>query len=156
MVVKGIRYGETWGMGCGPVFGPTFVEVMACDKEGNSTFVVASILESDLKINISDYPLFDIVHGAFDGNVPAFEAEMDKVAKLYKTDDDYDVYDEEENGYGHYYPGLEKVVDLAVLILKECGDGEVKETYLGEDLDKLDVPCGPYYEEEDEDEWLFL
>ena len=61
MVVKGIRYGETWGMGCGPVFGPTFVEVMACDKEGNSTFVVASILESDLKINISDYPLFDIV-----------------------------------------------------------------------------------------------
>ena len=87
MVVKGIRYGETWGMGCGPVFGPTFVEVMACDKEGNSTFVVASILESDLKINISDYPLFDIVHGAFDGNVPAFEAEMDKVAKLYKTDD---------------------------------------------------------------------
>ena len=150
MVVKGIRYGETWGMGCGPVFGPTFVEVMACDKEGNSTFVVASILESDLKINISDYPLFDIVHGAFDGNVPAFEAEMDKVAKLYKTDDDYDVYDEEENGYGHYYPGLEKVVDLAVLILKECGDGEVKETYLGEDLDKLDVPCGPYYEEEDE------
>ena len=149
MVVKGIRYGETWGMGCGPVFGPTFVEVMACDKEGNSTFVVASILESDLKINISDYPLFDIVHGAFDGNVPAFEAEMDKVAKLYKTDDDYDVYDEEENGYGHYYPGLEKVVDLAVLILKECGDGEVKETYLGEDLDKLDVPCGPYYEEED-------
>ncbi|MGN0840461.1 MAG: hypothetical protein ACI4NB_06480 [Candidatus Ornithospirochaeta sp.] len=151
MVVKGIRYGETWGMGCGPVFGPTFVEVMACDKEGNSTFVVASILESDLKINISDYPLFDIVHGAFDGNVPAFEAEMDKVAKLYKTDDDYDVYDEEENGYGHYYPGLEKVVDLAVLILKECGDGEVKETYLGEDLDKLDVPCGPYYEEEDEE-----
>lgn len=149
MVVKGIRYGETWGMGCGPVFGPTFVEVMACDKEGNSTFVVASILESDLKINISDYPLFDIVHGAFDGNVPAFEAEMDKVAKLYKTDDDYDVYDEEENGYGHYYPGLEKVVDLAVLILKECGDGEVKETYLGEDLDKLDIPCGPYYEEED-------
>lgn len=149
MVVKGIRYGETWGMGCGPVFGPTFVEVMACDKEGNSMFVVASILESDLKINISDYPLFDIVHGAFDGNVPAFEAEMDKVAKLYKTDDDYDVYDEEENGYGHYYPGLEKVVDLAVLILKECGDGEVKETYLGEDLDKLDVPCGPYYEEED-------
>ena len=149
--VKGIRYGETWGMGCGPVFGPTFVEVMACDKEGNSTFVVASILESDLKINISDYPLFDIVHGAFDGNVPAFEAEMDKVAKLYKTDDDYDVYDEEENGYGHYYPGLEKVVDLAVLILKECGDGEVKETYLGEDLDKLDVPCGPYYEEEDEE-----
>ena len=148
MVVKGIRYGETWGMGCGPVFGPTFVEVMACDKEGNSTFVVASILESDLKINISDYPLFDIVHGAFDGNVPAFEAEMDKVAKLYKTDDDYDVYDEEENGYGHYYPGLEKVVDLAVLILKECGDGEVKETYLGEDLDKLDVPCGPYYEED--------
>ena len=105
----------------------------------------------DLKINISDYPLFDIVHGAFDGNVPAFEAEMDKVAKLYKTDDDYDVYDEEENGYGHYYPGLEKVVDLAVLILKECGDGEVKETYLGEDLDKLDVPCGPYYEEEDEE-----
>ena len=151
MVVKGIRYGETWGMECGPVFGPTFVEVMACDKEGNSTFVVASILESDLKINISDYPLFDIVHGAFDGNVPAFEAEMDKVAKLYKTDDDYDVYDEEENGYGHYYPGLEKVVDLAVLILKECGDGEVKETYLGEDLDKLDVPCGPYYEEEDEE-----
>ena len=151
MVVKGIRYGETWGMGCGPVFGPTFVEVMACDKEGNSTFVVASILESDLKINISDYPLFDIVHGAFDGNVPAFEAEMDKVAKLYKTDDDYDVYDEEENGYGHYYPGLEKVVDLAVLILKECGDGEVKETYLGEDLDKLDVPCGPYYEEEDKE-----
>ena len=151
MVVKGIRYGETWGMGCGPVFGPTFVEVMACDKEGNSTFVVASILESDLKINISDYPLFDIVHGAFDGNVPAFEAEMDKVAKLYKTDDDYDVYDEEENGYGHYYPGLEKVVDVAVLILKECGDGEVKETYLGEDLDKLDVPCGPYYEEEDEE-----
>ena len=151
MVVKGIRYGETWGMGCGPVFGPTFVEVMACDKEGNSTFVVASIMESDLKINISDYPLFDIVHGAFDGNVPAFEAEMDKVAKLYKTDDDYDVYDEEENGYGHYYPGLEKVVDLAVLILKECGDGEVKETYLGEDLDKLDVPCGPYYEEEDEE-----
>ena len=151
MVVKGIRYGETWGMGCGPVFGPTFVEVMACDKEGNSTFVVASILESDLKINISDYPLFDIVHGAFDGNVPAFEAEMDKVAKLYKTDDDYDVYDEEENGYGHYYPGLEKVVDLAVLILKECGDGEVKETYLGEDLDKLDVPCGPYYEEEDDE-----
>ena len=151
MVVKGIRYGETWGMGCGPVFGPTFVEVMACDKEGNSTFVVASILESDLKINISDYPLFDIVHGAFDGNVPAFEAEMDKVAKLYKTDDDYDVYDEEENGYGHYYPGLEKVVDLAVLILKECGDGEVKETYLGEDLDKLDIPCGPYYEEEDEE-----
>ena len=151
MVVKGIRYGETWGMGCGPVFGPTFVEVMACDKEGNSTFVVASILESDLKINISDYPLFDIVHGAFDGNVPAFEAEMDKVARLYKTDDDYDVYDEEENGYGHYYPGLEKVVDLAVLILKECGDGEVKETYLGEDLDKLDVPCGPYYEEEDEE-----
>ena len=151
MVVKGIRYGETWGMGCGPVSGPTFVEVMACDKEGNSTFVVASILESDLKINISDYPLFDIVHGAFDGNVPAFEAEMDKVAKLYKTDDDYDVYDEEENGYGHYYPGLEKVVDLAVLILKECGDGEVKETYLGEDLDKLDVPCGPYYEEEDEE-----
>ena len=151
MVVKGIRYGETWGMGCGPVFGPTFVEVMACDKEGNSTFVVASILESDLKINISDYPLFDIVHGAFDGNVPAFEAEMDKVAKLYKTDDDYDVYDEEENGYGPYYPGLEKVVDLAVLILKECGDGEVKETYLGEDLDKLDVPCGPYYEEEDEE-----
>ena len=151
MVVKGIRYGETWGMGCGPVFGPTFVEVMASDKEGNSTFVVASILESDLKINISDYPLFDIVHGAFDGNVPAFEAEMDKVAKLYKTDDDYDVYDEEENGYGHYYPGLEKVVDLAVLILKECGDGEVKETYLGEDLDKLDVPCGPYYEEEDEE-----
>ena len=151
MVVKGIRYGETWGMGCGPVFGPTFVEVMACDKEGNSTFVVASILESDLKLNISDYPLFDIVHGAFDGNVPAFEAEMDKVAKLYKTDDDYDVYDEEENGYGHYYPGLEKVVDLAVLILKECGDGEVKETYLGEDLDKLDVPCGPYYEEEDEE-----
>ena len=151
MVVKGIRYGETWGMGCGPVFGPTFVEVMACDKEGNSTFVVASILESDLKINISDYPLFDIVHGAFDGNVPAFEAEMDKVAKLYKTDDDYDVYDEEENGYGHYYPGLEKVVDLAVLILKECGDGEVKETYLGEDLDKLDVPCGPYYEEEEEE-----
>ena len=151
MVVKGIRYGETWGMGCGPVFGPTFVEVMACDKEGNSTFVVASILESDLKINISDYLLFDIVHGAFDGNVPAFEAEMDKVAKLYKTDDDYDVYDEEENGYGHYYPGLEKVVDLAVLILKECGDGEVKETYLGEDLDKLDVPCGPYYEEEDEE-----
>ena len=151
MVVKGIRYGETWGMGCGPVFGPTFVEVMACDKEGNSTFVVASILESDLKINISDYPLFDIVHGAFDGNVPAFEAEMDKVAKLYKTDDDYDVYDEEDNGYGHYYPGLEKVVDLAVLILKECGDGEVKETYLGEDLDKLDVPCGPYYEEEDEE-----
>lgn len=151
MVVKGIRYGETWGMGCGPVFGPTFVEVMACDKEGNSTFVVALILESDLKINISDYPLFDIVHGAFDGNVPAFEAEMDKVAKLYKTDDDYDVYDEEENGYGHYYPGLEKVVDLAVLILKECGDGEVKETYLGEDLDKLDVPCGPYYEEEDEE-----
>ena len=151
MVVKGIRYGETWGMGCGPVFGPTFVEVMACDKEGNSTFVVASILESDLKINISDYPLFDIVHGAFDGNVPAFEAEMDKVAKLYKTDNDYDVYDEEENGYGHYYPGLEKVVDLAVLILKECGDGEVKETYLGEDLDKLDVPCGPYYEEEDEE-----
>ena len=151
MVVKGIRYGETWGTGCGPVFGPTFVEVMACDKEGNSTFVVASILESDLKINISDYPLFDIVHGAFDGNVPAFEAEMDKVAKLYKTDDDYDVYDEEENGYGHYYPGLEKVVDLAVLILKECGDGEVKETYLGEDLDKLDVPCGPYYEEEDEE-----
>ena len=151
MVVKGIRYGETWGMGCGPVFGPTFVEVMACDKEGNSTFVVASILESDLKINISDYPLFDIVHGAFDGNVPAFEAEMDKGAKLYKTDDDYDVYDEEENGYGHYYPGLEKVVDLAVLILKECGDGEVKETYLGEDLDKLDVPCGPYYEEEDEE-----
>lgn len=151
MVVKGIRYGETWGMGCGPIFGPTFVEVMACDKEGNSTFVVASILESDLKINISDYPLFDIVHGAFDGNVPAFEAEMDKVAKLYKTDDDYDVYDEEENGYGHYYPGLEKVVDLAVLILKECGDGEVKETYLGEDLDKLDVPCGPYYEEEDEE-----
>ena len=151
MVVKGIRYGETWGMGCGPVYGPTFVEVMACDKEGNSTFVVASILESDLKINISDYPLFDIVHGAFDGNVPAFEAEMDKVAKLYKTDDDYDVYDEEENGYGHYYPGLEKVVDLAVLILKECGDGEVKETYLGEDLDKLDVPCGPYYEEEDEE-----
>ena len=151
MVEKGIRYGETWGMGCGPVFGPTFVEVMACDKEGNSTFVVASILESDLKINISDYPLFDIVHGAFDGNVPAFEAEMDKVAKLYKTDDDYDVYDEEENGYGHYYPGLEKVVDLAVLILKECGDGEVKETYLGEDLDKLDVPCGPYYEEEDEE-----
>ena len=151
MVVKGIRHGETWGMGCGPVFGPTFVEVMACDKEGNSTFVVASILESDLKINISDYPLFDIVHGAFDGNVPAFEAEMDKVAKLYKTDDDYDVYDEEENGYGHYYPGLEKVVDLAVLILKECGDGEVKETYLGEDLDKLDVPCGPYYEEEDEE-----
>lgn len=151
MVVKGIRYGETWGMGCGPVFGPTFVEVMACDKEGNSTFVVASILESDLKINISDYPLFDIVHGAFDGNVPAFEAEMDKVAKLYKTDDDYDVYDEEENGYGHYYPGLEKVVDLAVLILKECCDGEVKETYLGEDLDKLDVPCGPYYEEEDEE-----
>ena len=151
MVVKGIRYGETWGMGCGPVFGPTFVEVMACDKEGNSTFVVASILESDLKINISDYPLFDIVHGVFDGNVPAFEAEMDKVAKLYKTDDDYDVYDEEENGYGHYYPGLEKVVDLAVLILKECGDGEVKETYLGEDLDKLDVPCGPYYEEEDEE-----
>lgn len=151
MVVKGIRYGETWGMGCGPVFGPTFVEVMACDKEGNSTFVVASILESDLKINISDYPLFDIVHGAFDGNVPAFEAEMDKVAKLYKTDDDYDVYDEEENGYGHYYPGLEKVVDLAVLILKECGDGEVKETYLGEDLDKLDVPFGPYYEEEDEE-----
>ena len=151
MVVKGIRYGETWGMGCGPVFGPTFVEVMACDKEGNSTFVVASILESDLKINISDYPLFDIAHGAFDGNVPAFEAEMDKVAKLYKTDDDYDVYDEEENGYGHYYPGLEKVVDLAVLILKECGDGEVKETYLGEDLDKLDVPCGPYYEEEDEE-----
>lgn len=151
MVVKGIRYGETWGMGCGPVFGPTFVEVMACDKEGNSTFVVASILESDLKINISDYPLFDIVHGAFDGNVPAFEAEMDKVAKLYKTDDDYDVYDEEENGYGHYYPGLEKVVDLAVLILKECGDGEVKETYLGEDLDKLDVPCGPYYKEEDEE-----
>ena len=151
MVVKGIRYGETWGMGCGPVFGPTFVEVMACDKEGNSTFVVASILESDLKINISDYPLFDIVHGAFDGNVPAFEAEMDKVAKLYKTDDDYDVYDEEENGYGHYYPGLEKVVDLAVLILKECGDGEVKETYLGEDLDKLDVPCGPYYEEDDEE-----
>ena len=151
MVVKGIRYGETWGMGCGPVFGPTFVEVMACDKEGNSTFVVASILESDLKINISDYPLFDIVHGAFDGNVPAFEAEMDKVAKLYKTDDDYDVYDEEENGYGHYYPGLEKVVDLAVLILKECGDGEVKETYLGEDLDKPDVPCGPYYEEEDEE-----
>ena len=149
MVVKGIRYGETWGMGCGPVFGPTFVEVMACDKEGNSTFVVASILESDLKINISDYPLFDIVHGAFDGNVPAFEAEMDKVAKLYKTDDDYDVYDEEENGYGHYYPGLEKVVDLAVLILKECGDGEVKETSLGEDLDKLDIPCGPYYEEED-------
>lgn len=149
MVVKGIRYGETWGMGCDPVFGPTFVEVMACDKEGNSTFVVASILESDLKINISDYPLFDIVHGAFDGNVPAFEAEMDKVAKLYKTDDDYDVYDEEENGYGHYYPGLEKVVDLAVLILKECGDGEVKETYLGEDLDKLDIPCGPYYEEED-------
>lgn len=151
MVVKGIRYGETWGMGCGPVFGPTFVEVMACDKDGNSTFVIASILESDLKINISDYPLFDIVHGAFDGNVPAFEAEMDKVAKLYKTDDDYDVYDEEENGYGHYYPGLEKVVDLAVLILKECGDGEVKETYLGEDLDKLDVPCGPYYEEEDEE-----
>ena len=151
MVVKGIRYGETWGMGCGPVFGPTFVEVMACDKEGNSTFVVASILESDLKINISDYPLFDIVHGAFDGNVAAFEAEMDKVAKLYKTDDDYDVYDEEENGYGHYYPGLEKVVDLAVLILKECGDGEVKETYLGEDLDKLDVPCGPYYEEEDDE-----
>lgn len=151
MVVKGIRYGETWGMGCGPVFGPTFVEVMACDKEGNSTFVVASILESDLKINISDYPLFDIVHGAFDGNVPAFDAEIDKAAKLYKTDDDYDVYDEEENGYGHYYPGLEKVVDLAVLILKECGDGEVKETYLGEDLDKLDVPCGPYYEEEDEE-----
>ena len=151
MAVKGSRYGEAWGMGCGPVFGPTFVEVMACDKEGNSTFVVASILESDLKINISDYPLFDIVHGAFDGNVPAFEAEMDKVAKLYKTDDDYDVYDEEENGYGHYYPGLEKVVDLAVLMLKECGDGEVKETYLGEDLDKLDVPCGPYYEEEDEE-----
>ena len=151
MVVKGIRYGETWGMGCGPVFGPTFVEVMACDKEGNSTFVVASILESDLKINISDYPLFDIVHGAFDGNVPAFEAEMDKVAKLYKTDDDCDVYDGEENGYGHYYPGLEKVGDLAVLILKECGDGEVKETYLGEDLEKLDVPCGPYYEEEDEE-----
>lgn len=42
-------------------------------------------------------------------------------------------------------------MDLAVLILKECGDGEVKETYLGEDLDKLDVPCGPYYEEEDEE-----
>lgn len=54
MVVKNIRYGETWGMGCGPVSGPTFVELMACDKEGNSTFIITSILESDLKINNCD------------------------------------------------------------------------------------------------------
>ena len=42
MVVKGIRYGETWGMGCGPVFGPTFVEVMACDK-GRQQYVCRCI-----------------------------------------------------------------------------------------------------------------
>ena len=152
MVVKGIRYGETWGMACGPVAGPTFVEVMVCDNEGNSSFVLASTLDCDLKVNISDYPLFDIVHGAFDGNVPAFDKEMDKASKLYKCDDDYDIYDEEENGYGHYYPGLEKAVDLAVLILKECGDDEVREKYLGENLDNLEIPCGPFVEDEENEE----
>lgn len=121
MVVKGIRFGETWGMGCGPIAGPTFVEVMVYDNEGNSSFIVASILDSDLKINVSDYPLFDVLYSAFDGNSSNFDKEMEKAAKLYKTDDDYDVYDEEE-GFGHYYPGLEKAVDLAVLLLKEgCG-----------------------------------
>ena len=77
---------------------------------------------------------------------------MEKAAKLYKTDDDYDVYDEVE-GFGHYQPGLEKAVDLAVLLLKEGCNDEIKETYLGEDLEKVDVPSGPFYgDDEDEEE----
>lgn len=146
MVVKNIRYGETCGIGCGPVSGPTFSEVMAYDKNGRSVFVCASILDCSLIINISDYPLFDILRSASDSYGVDFEFEMEKAKKLFKADDEYDVSKDEEKGYGHYYPGLEKVVDLALLVLKENGDEEVVERYLDENLDDMDVPLGPYYE----------
>ena len=156
MVVKGIRYSETGGMACGPIAGPTFVEVMVYDKEGNSSFVLSSIMESDLQVVISDYPLFDIFVNAFIGNSANFDSEMEKADKLIKEQDDYDIYDVEEIGYGHYYPGLEKTVDLSIHILKRsCSEDidveDFSQTFIEEDLDDMDIPVEPFIEEEDEE-----
>ena len=59
--------------------------------------------------------------------------------------------EDETEGYGHYFPGFEKAVNLAVYILKERGDKSVIEKYLDEKLDDMEIPIEPYHDEDVEE-----
>lgn len=150
MVVKSIRYGETDGVCCGPVSGPSFVEIMVYDDKGISHFIQASVLDISLQIIISDYPLFDIMYTAHNSSAADFESEYEKAQKLMISEDEYDASDDEEDGYGHYYPGFENAVNLAVHVLKENGEESIIKKYLDEEIDNIDIPCGPFYDEEED------
>ena len=151
MIVKSIRYGETSGVCCGPVSGPSFVEVMVYDDKGISHFIQASVLDISLMIIMSEYPLFDIMYTAHNSVAGDFEKEYKKAQKLMTKEEEYNLSDDEPEGYGHYFPGFEKAVNLAVYILKECGDESVIEKYLDEKLDNMEIPTGPYYDEDVEE-----
>ena len=79
------RSGETGGVGCGPICGPTFAEAMFYDNKGNSFFVLMSVLEEELEIALSDYSLFDILYNAFNDVGANFNAETEKAEKLMRS-----------------------------------------------------------------------
>ncbi len=157
MVVKGIRFSRTKGIGScsGPSYGPTYVEVMVYDDEGNSSFVLSSICDNYLTVISSDYPLFDIEVNAMNGGEANLSTEMDKVAKHIRKREDYDVYDAREEGYGRRFSGLEKAVDLSVMILRKDWEEPIKiedfiDTYKDKDIDEMNIPYEPFTDQYDD------
>jgi|GEM_PF-4578836 len=150
MEVRGIRYGKTEGMSYIPVGAPKFVEVMVYDNEGNSSFILSSLMNCNLEVIISDYPVYDIAYNAFLGRASNFDSEWNKVDKLIKEQGYYDLYDDEpvSNGYGHNFPGHEKAVDLSIFLLnKLCFEGlddSIIDKYLFADIDDMEIPYIPF------------
>lgn len=161
-VMKFIDYrsGETGGVGCGPICGPTFAEAMFYDNKGNSFFVLMSVLEEELEIALSDYSLFDILYNAFNDVGANFNVETEKAEKLMKSHHFVSTgeYYEEDlmSGIGKEFPDYLKAVNYAVDLFRREYHEEIDYDDIEElsetVVDDLFIPFTPFYPVEEDDE----
>lgn len=154
------RSGETGGVGCGPICGPTFAEAMFYDNKGNSFFVLMSVLEEELEIALSDNSLFDILYNAFNDVGANFNAETEKAEKLMKSHHFVSTgeYYEEDlmSGIGKEFPDYLKAVNYAVDLFRREYHEEIDYDDIEElsetVVDDLFIPFTPFYPVEEDDE----
>ena len=157
MKIRNMRWGyDGGGMACGPVSGSTIVEICVTDNDGHNYFVVVSEMDGFQRTGVSPMPLFDILMQMMRYDVQ-FEDEFAKYGANVIEDYDYETGDEPEEMLKSKFA---KVIHLARLAMQAYTDLDNKvseaiaaeafiESYIGEDVDKMELP---ELEEIDEDE----
>ena len=157
MKIRNMRWGyDGGGVACGPVSGSSVVEVCVTDEQHNY-FVIVSEMDGFQRVGVSPMPLFDILIHMMHYDVQ-FEDEFAKYESNVVEDYDFEIGDEPEEMSESKFAKAIHLARLAMQAYMELDDGASEtaaaeafiEPYIGEDVDKMDLP--ELEEEFDEDE----